>query len=300
MKKAALQLGHVNSYGEALLKDLNDRELELINQKREGITAMFKEAEKDREAREGKISSISESIEASEDEGGAGGRSLALNLLLTALNCQSLSEQKQLLEASQSRRILDQVKDDSSSLIVLRDSTSFSSSWAMSTERSSVLNRVFDFDGEVMESKVYRNHMRYLIRRVFRKRNVQDRWPRDRNAANPFTITIHQGSDTKMFWGLRSPERRNSNAIEQDNEHMGWKFLDVCTTKTSRMAKWLNESNAHSIWLQHLHVSCLTPAVTVPDLQQLDERAFERARPSVKDTKSSPAQPSPAQRGTSF
>ena len=53
MKKAALQLGHVNSYGEALLKDLNDRELELINQKREEITAIFKEEEKDRAAREG-------------------------------------------------------------------------------------------------------------------------------------------------------------------------------------------------------------------------------------------------------
>lgn len=53
MKKAALQLGHIKRYGEALLKDLKDREREPINQKREEITAIFKEAEKDREAREG-------------------------------------------------------------------------------------------------------------------------------------------------------------------------------------------------------------------------------------------------------
>lgn len=61
------------------------------------------------------------------------------------------------------------------------------------TERSCALNSFFNFDGEIKESKAYRHHMRYLIRPIFRKRNGEDRWPRYRDAANPFTIVIYQG-----------------------------------------------------------------------------------------------------------
>ncbi len=39
--------------------------------------------------------------------------------------------------------------------------------------RSSVLNQVFDFDREIVSSKVYQSNMRSLIRRVFRKRHPQ-------------------------------------------------------------------------------------------------------------------------------
>lgn len=95
-----------------------------------------------------------------------------------SLCSQSLSEQKGLLESTQSRQILKQVKENSASLIVLRDSDSFCSSWATSTERISVLNRVFDFDGDIVSSKVYQGNMRALIRRMFRRRETTPRFTR--------------------------------------------------------------------------------------------------------------------------
>ena len=80
-----------------------------------------------------------------------------------------MSEQKDLLESKSSRRIFDQVKDDSSSLCCLRDTASFQNSLTVTTERSSMLSREFDFDAEVMTSKVYKGQIRSLVRRALRK-----------------------------------------------------------------------------------------------------------------------------------
>ena len=76
------------------------------------------------------------------------------------------------MECSQTRQILEQVKDDSSSLIVLRDSSSFYSSRATNSSNSSQLDRRFSFDNEVLRSKVYQGQIRSLIRRALLRRKA--------------------------------------------------------------------------------------------------------------------------------
>ena len=76
---------------------------------------------------------------------------------ITSLNVssRSLSEQRSLLLDKDNRRVLEQVKDDSSSLVVLLDSASFHSSRSGTTDPGSLWSRAFDFDGDLLGSKVY-------------------------------------------------------------------------------------------------------------------------------------------------
>ena len=76
------------------------------------------------------------------------------------------------MECSQTRQILKQVKDDSSSSIVLRVTSSFCSSRATNTPNSSLLDRKFSFDSEVLRSKVYQGQIRSLIRRALPRRKA--------------------------------------------------------------------------------------------------------------------------------
>lgn len=75
-----------------------------------------------------------------------------------------MSEQSALLQRGESRGVLDQVKDDSSSLFGLRDSASFRSSLTAATERSHLLDISFEFDKELTATKVYHRQWRPLIR----------------------------------------------------------------------------------------------------------------------------------------
>lgn len=70
------------------------------------------------------------------------------------------------MKSSQTRQILGRVKDDSSSLIALRETSSFYSSRATETTNSSLLDRKFSFDSEVLRSKVYQGQIRSLFRRA--------------------------------------------------------------------------------------------------------------------------------------
>ena len=79
-----------------------------------------------------------------------------------------------MLLMSASRSIIDQVKDDSSSLFGLRDSSSFRSPLRTSTDRSSLWSRVFEFDPELLASGVYQGQIRSLMRRAFRKGEKSD------------------------------------------------------------------------------------------------------------------------------
>lgn len=110
----------------------------------------------------------------------------ALNLLLTVFNwldefsfhilrtssaddwsSRTQSEQKELLEHRKSRRVFEQIKDDSSSLIVLHDAASHFST--DTGANSSNLSIRFIFDGELLGSKVYQGTMRSLIRRIIHR-----------------------------------------------------------------------------------------------------------------------------------
>lgn len=105
-----------------------------------------------------------------------------------------------MLLMSASRSIIDQVKDDSSSLLCLRDCSSFRSSRTSSTDRSSLWSRTFGFDHELLASGVYQSQIRSLMRRAFRRRKTLD------------------GASSLLarpsFRSLRKPEISKSAAIE--------------------------------------------------------------------------------------
>ena len=100
-----------------------------------------------------------------------------------------------------SRTIIDQVKDDSSSLICLRDSASVKSVWTSTTDRSSLFSREFVFDNELLASKVYQGQIRSLMRRALRK---------DRTANQLLPLSAAQVASRES-----KEERQKSTAIEQ-------------------------------------------------------------------------------------
>lgn len=72
------------------------------------------------------------------------------------------------------RRLVDQAKESSSSLISLRDSASFHSSRTQLTERSSLWNRAFQLDRYIIGSEVYQKQSRSLMKYDFRRRGCLD------------------------------------------------------------------------------------------------------------------------------
>lgn len=72
-----------------------------------------------------------------------------------------------LLEKSSSRQIFQRVKDDSSSLIVLRDKAS---SYSQCTDNLSRVSVAFPFDRELFESKVYEKALRGSLKEALRRR----------------------------------------------------------------------------------------------------------------------------------
>ena len=71
-----------------------------------------------------------------------------------------------MLQSKNNRQALDQIRDDASSLIVLYDAASFSSSTSVYTTASSQLSRRFPgLDDMLMRTPTYQNAFRSLIRR---------------------------------------------------------------------------------------------------------------------------------------
>ncbi|KAH0559729.1 hypothetical protein GP486_003753 [Trichoglossum hirsutum] len=98
----------------------------------------------------------------------------ALTLLLTACNCKTISEQKALLEKSSSRKIFNQVTDDSSSLFVLHGTTSSYSRWTKYTDNLSKISMAFQFDRELFISKVYERAIRGFAKDSIRRHEEVD------------------------------------------------------------------------------------------------------------------------------
>ncbi|KAI1365484.1 hypothetical protein F5Y08DRAFT_303741 [Xylaria arbuscula] len=86
----------------------------------------------------------------------------AFNLLLQAVQCNTLAQQQDLLLREQSQSILQQAKDCSSSIVGVEDCSSFVS------ENSAGISLAFDFDSIILASKIYqkagRSHLRQAIK----------------------------------------------------------------------------------------------------------------------------------------
>ena len=90
----------------------------------------------------------------------------ALSLLLSAIHCRALSQERTLLQSLESRQVIQRLRDDTSSLLWLGCSESILSRKTVSTFDSKVFETVFDFDGEVFNSRVYQKALRSNMKQV--------------------------------------------------------------------------------------------------------------------------------------
>ena len=160
----------------------------------------------------------------------------------TNFDSQSLSKQNEIMECRQTRQILEQVKDDTSSLIVLRDTSSYYSSRATDTPNSSLLDRKFSFDSEVLRSKVYQGQIRSLIRRALPRRKATHKI--DASTPRRFiydcAIYIWNG----RFYSVR---RARFDSYAQAN----FILSSVCSQLSLRITEFLNGENHSRIDAWH-------------------------------------------------
>ena len=84
-------------------------------------------------------------------------------MICLSIVSRSLSEQSALLKSSDSRRVFSLVQDDTSSLLMIKDSESC---YSKVTETTEQLDAMFDFDREVINSRVYQTAMRSHVRQL--------------------------------------------------------------------------------------------------------------------------------------
>lgn len=82
----------------------------------------------------------------------------------------SISQQNQLLQRRESRRIVRRIEDDKSSLLWLRDNDSCGTVHSIVSESSDLLEVNFDFDPEVFNSRAYQTAVRANMRQALAKK----------------------------------------------------------------------------------------------------------------------------------
>ncbi|KAI0537271.1 hypothetical protein GGR58DRAFT_354493 [Xylaria digitata] len=117
----------------------------------------------------------------------------ALNLLLQAVQCNNFAQQAALMRKEESRLVLQQAKDCSSSIIGLEDSASFIS------ENTSRISLMFDFDDVILASKVYQQAGRSHLRQAIGARQL-----RPKNQV-PVQEQSKQGSQEDFFQPIGPP-----------------------------------------------------------------------------------------------
>ena len=139
-----------------------------------------------------------------------------------------MAEQKEILESDRSRKIINQIKDDTSSLFCLRDSMSFRTSFTSPTERFSMLSREFDFDAELVQSKVYNKQMKSFMRRAIRDSRRAITGAAGLHAVgDPRTDSIFTKVDKSMVLGGRMRRRCVRLLILGQSESEKTMFMDM-------------------------------------------------------------------------
>lgn len=148
--------------------------------------------------------------------------------------CLSLFEQRDLLQTDESRRIVNLIKDDMSSLLWLRDEDSHHSRISISTENSHMLNKIFDFDHEIFNSKVYQVAIRSNMRQALSKKAdttaQRERFPFLSNGLNLGTSSasaaLERSRKIDEQLCIENEERKASaSAVILGNLHSGMPFL---------------------------------------------------------------------------
>ncbi|ORY71966.1 G-protein alpha subunit-domain-containing protein [Pseudomassariella vexata] len=92
----------------------------------------------------------------------------ALSLLLTACHTTALSQQQVILGKPHARKVFEKMEDDAASLFVHLDTDSVAMSTAPTTIRSSKRSLKFDFDKELLVSKIYERWIRGSVKKCLR------------------------------------------------------------------------------------------------------------------------------------
>ncbi|KAK0705906.1 hypothetical protein B0T26DRAFT_836721 [Lasiosphaeria miniovina] len=88
----------------------------------------------------------------------------ALTLLLTACNSNTLAEQSALLQRPSPRKTFKKMEADAASIIVLRDVDSILSGYTATSINSSKRSLVFEFDQDLLTSRIYQKWIRGSVR----------------------------------------------------------------------------------------------------------------------------------------
>jgi hypothetical protein len=126
------------------------------------------------------------------------------------------SDQKQLLERKESRKVFNRAKDDATSLIGFRDSASFTT-FRTTLSTDSKLSRTFDFDGLLLRHKIYQNTFRSMLRRAnspMEERTVERGQRRALSDTPVFQLKSTARDSARIDMALKADARKLSKEVK--------------------------------------------------------------------------------------
>ncbi|KAK5746617.1 Guanine nucleotide-binding protein alpha-2 subunit [Elasticomyces elasticus] len=147
----------------------------------------------------------------------------AMNLLLTAFQCNTIAGQNVVLQKRSARKIIRSIEKDTASLLV--HTGDVPSSWKSIADAGSNLSIVFPFDQELWTTKVYSRLSRQLLKKVIRR---TDHWPVQLSEIRPgLPDDTHNSrkdiADAKLKQRSRSIEK--ALRAERRRRDRGYKLL---------------------------------------------------------------------------
>ena len=137
----------------------------------------------------------------------------------------SVFEQTNLLQSDESRHVVDIIKDDLSSLLVIKEEDSCCTVRSIVSENSNMLDKNFDFDSQIFTSKVYQAALRSNMTKLLKGKGGQ--------------MTLHQEQHLDTF--SRTASYTGCTRLNESEE-------DLQTVKIEKPAFWPTEDEALSSW----------------------------------------------------
>lgn len=182
-------------------------------------------------------------------------------------------EQESLLKRPESRKILSSLRDDSSSLLWLRDDDSSGTRRSIYTETSEFLDSSFTFDAEVLRSKVYLTAMRSNLKQAVRVSAQRIRHgTMSGNAANG---RIDEGGKSVIGGEGRRPTKSSGIFHKPQNSISTPSVTEIqeSTTDTQSTVSYESVTRPSADWSNGITE---TPSVAEPDM--CTRRAEDEAR----------------------
>ena len=121
-----------------------------------------------------------------------------------------MEEQKRLLEQKPTRNTIETIEEDSASLIVLRDESSFFSRYSDTLSR---LSAVFDFDRELVATKVYDRANRGLLKKALRGA-FQPTQDKDHDQATVSSSKLNQLSSKNIDLAIKEDAKNLKRVVK--------------------------------------------------------------------------------------